>query len=100
MLNACEPCVYVHNVPCNVCAIDAHTSTSTFGVHFARARARTRLRLAKTTRGRVFVRSRIHRRSPPPAAPPHLPLSLPPYPSPTPCAGVLAVAAMTKRMLR
>jgi len=78
MLNACEPCVYVHNVPCNVCAIDAHTSTSTFGVHFARARARTRLRLAKTTRGRVFVRSRIHRRSPPPAAPP------PPSPIPTP----------------
>jgi len=91
MLNACEPCVYVHNVPCNVCAgIDAHVDEYLRRAFRSRSRAYAFARLAKTTRERVpaLADTRCGRgwRSAPPLLHP-------------PWAGVLG-ARTAKRMLR
>jgi len=56
MLNACEPCVYIHDGP--PCAPLTRVSISAY-VLLARVRVSTHLRLGKTTKVAVFVRLRI-----------------------------------------
>lgn len=87
MLNACEPCVYIHDgppcVPATLCA-----STPAY-VSLARVRVSARLRLGKTDVA-VFVRLRMRVTATKYAYPP------PPPPHPW----YIVIGIMTKRMLQ
>lgn len=80
MLNACEPCVYIHDEP--PCAPPTRVSTPAY-VSLARVRVSTRLCLGKTTDAAVFVRLRMRVTATKYAYPPH----------------TYVVGIMTKRML-
>lgn len=58
MLNACEPCVYIHDGPPCVPPTRVSYPGATY-VSLARVRVSTRLRLGKTTDVAVFVRLRM-----------------------------------------